>query len=184
MPTPRTLLLVASSVVAVACARGDARDDVSTARSNTAVNDTAFDALQQRGGDARAMGVDQRTSTHRFDALPDGGRIELQRDVDDSAGTAQIRKHLHQIAEAFAANDFATPAFVHARAVPGTQQMAAKHDLIAYVVSDLPRGAELRITTHDADALRAVHAFLAFQRGEHHAGGLVEEGHAHDRTAH
>jgi hypothetical protein len=44
------------------------------------------------------MGVDQYTSVHRFDALPDGGRIELQRAHDDSAGVAQIREHLRQVA--------------------------------------------------------------------------------------
>jgi hypothetical protein len=182
MSRARTLLLVASSIVAVACARGDARDDSSTARVG-AGNDSAFAALQQRGADTRAMGVDQYTSTHRFDALPDGGRIELQRDVEDSAGTVQIRRHLRAVAMAFTAGDFTTPLFVHARDVPGTEVMAAKRAAIAYAVHDLPRGAELRITTRDTDALRAVHAFLAFQRGEHHADGLVDDGHAHDRMA-
>ncbi len=184
MSSVRTLLLVASSVVAIACARGDAPNDSTAARSNGAPGDSAFAALQQRGADARAMGVDQSTSTHRFDALPDGGRVALQRDVDDAAGTAQIQRHLREVAAAFKAGDFKTPAFVHAREVPGTDVMAAKRGVIAYTVHDLPRGAELRITTRDADALSAVHAFLAFQRGDHHAGGLVDEADAHDRMAH
>src|SRR5687767_10003309 len=79
--------------------------------------DSAFAALQERG--EQAMGVDQYTSTHIFDALPDGGRIELQRDVDDSAGVATIRQHLAHIAKAFGAGDFSTPAFVHLQDVPG-----------------------------------------------------------------
>ena len=131
--------------------------------------DSGFAALQERG--RRAMGVDQYTSTHRFDALGDGGRIELQRDTDDSAGVAAIRAHLQEIARAFAAGDFATPAFVHLREVPGTRVMALKHDVIAYRFAPLPRGGEVRITTRDAGALRAIHEFMAFQRGEHHAGG-------------
>src|SRR5687768_12733016 len=53
--------------------------------------DSGFAALQQRG--KAAMGVDQYTSTHCFDALADGGRIELQRDSDDPAGVATIRAH-------------------------------------------------------------------------------------------
>ena len=179
MSRARTILLVASSVVALACARGDAGDP-SAARANGARNDSAFIALQQRGADARGMGVDQYTSTHRFDALPDGGRIELQRDTDDSAGTAQIRRHLREVSTAFAAGDFRTPVFVHAGDVPGTDVMAAKRGVISYSVHDLPRGAALRITTRDADALRAVHAFLAFQRGEHHAGGMGDAEHSHD----
>jgi hypothetical protein len=117
------------------------------------------------------MGVDQYTSIHLFDALPDGGRIELQRAVDDSAGVAQIRRHLRTIAGAFAGGDFGTPAFVHAQKVPGTDVMAAKRSLISYTVRDLPRGGELRITTRDPAAIAAVHDFMAFQRMDHHAGG-------------
>ena len=133
--------------------------------------DSAFAAVQARGADPRGMGVDQYTSVHRFDALPDGGRIELQRAVDDSAGVAQIRRHLHEIAAAFAAGDFSTPAFVHMQRVPGTEVMAARRDAISYAVHDLPGGGEVRITTHDPEALAAVHDFIAFQRQDHRAGG-------------
>ena len=38
--------------------------------------DTGFAAMQMRGKEA--MRVDQYTSTHKFDALSDGGRIELR----------------------------------------------------------------------------------------------------------
>lgn len=132
--------------------------------------DSAFAALQARGH--QAMGVDQYTSTHRFDALPDGGRIELQRDTDDPEGVATIRAHLRSIADAFARGDFATPAFVHQGTVPGTDVMAARRAAIRYVYRDLPRGGELRIVTTDAEAVRAIHAFMAFQRGDHRAGGI------------
>jgi hypothetical protein len=124
-------------------------------------------AMQARG--AEAMGVDQYTSTHHFTDLPDGGRIELERNVDDSAGVAMIRRHLHMIAGAFKSGDFSTPMFVHMRDVPGTATMAAKRDRIAYTVTDLPRGGALRITTSDPDALAAIHQFLAFQRQDHRA---------------
>lgn len=132
--------------------------------------DSAFAAMQMRG--KMAMGVDQYTSTHNFDALPDGGRIELQRNVDDSAGVAQIRAHLQGIATAFKSGDFSTPAFVHMRQVPGTDVMAARHDAIRYTFRELPRGGELRIVTDDSAALKAIHEFLAFQRQDHHAGGM------------
>jgi len=130
-----------------------------------AQQDSAYHAMQARG--AMAMGVDQYTSIHHFTALPDGGRIALERNVDDSAGVAMVRHHLRKIAQAFASGDFSTPAFVHMRDVPGTKIMAAKRDAITYTVSDLPRGGAVRITTHDLDALAAVHQFLAFQRQDH-----------------
>jgi hypothetical protein len=132
--------------------------------------DSDFAALQERG--RSAMGVDQYTSTHRFDALPDGGRIELQRGSDDPAGVAQIRRHLQEIALAFQGGDFSTPAFVHMRDVPGTRIMAEKRTAITYTYADLPRGGEVRIRTPDPVALQAVHDFMAFQRGDHRAGGV------------
>jgi len=136
--------------------------------------DSTFGALQMRG--EMAMGVDQYTSTHKFDALPDGGRIELQRDVDDSAGVVQIRAHLQGIATAFKSGDFSTPAFVHMRQVPGTEVMAAKRAAISYTYRELPRGGELRIVTKDPNALKAIHEFLKFQREDHHAGGMDHAG--------
>ena len=142
---------------------------------DAAGGDSAFMALQERG--RAAMGVDQHTSTHRFDSLADGGRIELQRDADDPGGVETIRAHLRAIATAFAAGDFTTPAFVHLREVPGAAVMAAKRGAIAYAYHDLPRGGEVRIRTADPEALRAVHEFLAFQRHDHRAGG--EGGHEH-----
>ncbi|MGH7477664.1 MAG: hypothetical protein ACRELD_15465 [Longimicrobiales bacterium] len=118
------------------------------------------------------MGVDQYTSTHVFDALADGGRIELQRAVDDAAGVDAIRRHLRKIAEAFGSGDFGTPSFVHLREVPGTAVMAAKQDRIEYTYRDLPRGGELRLVTSDPEALGAIHEFMAFQREDHRAGGM------------
>jgi hypothetical protein len=132
--------------------------------------DTSFAAMQKRG--QQAMDVDQYTSIHRFDALPDGGRIELQRDSDDSVGIATIRAHIRGIAAAFKSGDFSTPEFVHIRAVPGSKVMAAKRSVITYDARDLPRGAELRIRTTDREALAAIREFMAFQRSEHHAGGV------------
>ena len=132
--------------------------------------DTAFTSMQERG--RMAMGVDQYTSTHHFDVLPDGGRIELQRDVDDSAGVARIRAHMREIARAFQSGDFSTPATVHMRDVPGARVMAERRALITYEPRDLPRGAELYIRTSDEVARRAIHEFMAFQRGEHHATGM------------
>jgi hypothetical protein len=131
--------------------------------------DSGFAALQERG--RAAMGVDQYTSTHRFDALPDGGRIELERDTDDAEGIATIREHLRGIANAFVSGDFTTPAAVHAREVPGTAVMAARRASIRYEYRDLPRGGEVRILTTDPEAIEAVHAFMAFQRDDHRAGG-------------
>jgi hypothetical protein len=131
--------------------------------------DSAFAALQARG--KTAMGVDQYTSTHRFDDLADGGRIELTRDGADSGGVRVIREHLASIVRAFTAGDFSTPFAVHAREVPGTATMTAKKDAIRYEFRPLPGGGEVRISSKDPEAIKAIHAFMAFQRGDHRAAG-------------
>jgi hypothetical protein len=138
--------------------------------SKPRTTDSAFAAMQERG--KKAMGVDQYTSTHKFDALPNGGRIELVRDTDDVAGVAQIRAHVRDIAKAFSTGDFSTPEFVHMGEVPGTRVMRAKRSAIAYEPRDVPRGAELLIRTTDPEALRAIHDFMAYQRSAHHAEGM------------
>jgi hypothetical protein len=141
--------------------------------------DSSFAAMQQRG--KMAMGVDQYTSVHHFDDLTDGGRIQLQSDGKDGAAVHAIRAHLHGISKAFASGDFNTPEFVHMKKVPGkvpgTEVMAERRSAIKYTLRALPGGGELRMTTTDTVARRAIHEFLAFQRGEHHAPG-------HDMHAH
>jgi hypothetical protein len=155
-------LLIALTACGGTTVSGDRSSD---ARADS---DRAFTRVQSRGH--TAMGVDQYTSHHRFEPLPDGGRISLQRDPGDSVGVAQIRSHMRVIAEAFAEGNFALPGFVHDRDVPGTLEMAARRSRIAYSVENLPSGGQLRLTTADSTALAAIHEFLAFQRRDHRAG--------------
>jgi hypothetical protein len=159
----RAATRVALALACVACNTG------STDKQATA-GDAGFAGVQSRG--QQAMGVDQYTSSHLFTPLPDGGRIELQRNETDSVGAAQIRRHMGMIAQRFAQGDFRLPGFVHARQVPGTDIMAARRAAIAYTVESLPRGAALRLRTSDPAAIDAIHAFLAFQRQDHHAGAV------------
>ncbi len=116
------------------------------------------------------MGVNQYTSQHVFEPLPNGGRIVLQRKEADSAGTATIRAHMRTIATAFSKGDFALPGFVHAMSdVPGTQEMTKLRADISYTARDLPRGGEVLLSSKNPDAIKAIHDFLAFQRMDHRA---------------
>lgn len=117
------------------------------------------------------MGVDQYTSVHNFESLPDGGRIVLRRDPADSAGVAQIRGHMRRIATAFAAGDFRLPGFVHHQSVPGTAVMTSRRRSIRYTADTVTGGGLLRIQSADSIAVRAIHEFLAFQRDDHRAPG-------------
>jgi hypothetical protein len=128
-------------------------------------DDSAFAQVQTRGH--VAMGVEQYTSTHHFEPLPDGGRITLVRDRNDPAGVTQIRAHMAEIGAAFRRGDFTVPGFVHDRDVPGTATMAARRSRISYIEDTVPRGGSLRIRSTDSIAILAIHRFLAFQRQDH-----------------
>ena len=154
------LVLISMTIALPAAGAAQSHDSHAMAHG-----DSAFGAMQTRG--KRVMGVDQYTSVHRFDALPDGGMVELQRNLDDSAGVAAIRAHMRAIARAFAAGDFSAPATVHLETVPGVAVMRARRATMRYEASDLPRGAVLRIRSSDPQAVAAVHRFLAYQRREH-----------------
>ena len=157
----RTILLTTLCALA-ACDRG---------RSTTGgATDSAFKAVQERG--AAVMGVDQYTSHHVFEDLPDGGRVLLVRDdASDSVAIAIIRAHLRAISDSFSHGIFTDPSRVHAREVPGTAPMARLRDKIRYDMADRPGGGEVRITSSDPEAIAAIHEFLTFQRMDHHAAG-------------
>lgn len=126
--------------------------------------------MQERG--QHVMGVDQYTSAHVFEDLPDGGRVVLDRAGSaDSAAITTIRAHMRDIATAFRAGDFTKPFEVHAQTVPGTAVMSARRDAISFEVIDRPRGGEVRIRSSDPAAVAAIHEFLAFQRDQHRAAG-------------
>lgn len=130
--------------------------------------------MQSRG--AHVMGVDQYSSAHVFEDLPDGGRVVLERDdPSDTAAIAAIRAHMRDIETAFRAGDFSKPFAVHAQVVPGTDVMAQRRAAISYEAIDRPRGGEVRIRSTDPTAVAAIHEFLGFQRQQHHAAG--HEGH-------
>ena len=160
-----TLLLLALASAAVAC-----KDQRGRAGDGTAPSDSAFAAMQSRG--EMVMRVNQYTSAHVFEDLPNGGRIVLDRDTSsDTAGIARIRRHMRDIAASFEAGDFTKPFQVHAEAAPGTSVMAARRGSITYQEIDRPRGAEVRIRTTNRAAVTAIHEFLTFQRRAHHAEG-------------
>lgn len=163
----RLLITLAALVPATLAAQSPTPAPAPNHAAHHPPSDSAFAATQKRG--KQVMGVDQYTSTHVFESLPDGGRIILQRDASDPVDERTIRAHMRAIAERFGKGDFALPGLVHDMQVPGTAVMAKKKRRIRYVATNLPRGAEVRITTRDAEALKALHEFLAFQRLDHRA---------------
>lgn len=134
--------------------------------SHGAHDDTA---LNERG--ERAMGFSQTATIHHFLLMPDGGVIQVEvKDSSDASNRDLVRRHLSSVARAFAAGDFDTPALVHARVPPGTDAMRRLKSEITYAYEETDAGARVRISTKNAEALAAVHAFLRFQIEDHGTG--------------
>ena len=135
-----------------------------------------------------AMGFDQAKTVHHFRLTSYGGVIEVQvkerephggspRGVLDPRETKsrdQIREHLQHITRMFSEGNFNVPMFIHAQVPPGVDVMQRLKDRINYEFAKTRRGALLRISTTDAEALDAVHKFLKFQIVEHQTGDALE----------
>lgn len=140
------------------------------AADEKAANPASHAAEVDARGD-HAMGFSHETTAHHFELLPDGGIIRVDaKSASDAPTLNQIRVHLTHIAAMFSANDFDMPMFIHDTVPPGVPGMKEKHDAIAYTYAPTATGAEVRIMTHDPNALKAVHEFLSFQIKDHRTG--------------
>ena len=132
-----------------------------------------FAGVNARGD--QGMGFSHEKTTHHFHLLADGGAIEIESNgPTDAASQEAIRQHLAMIAVKFSQGDFAIPMFIHATVPPGVDTMKQLKSKITYEAENTERGAELRITTHDAEALTAIHNFLRFQIQDHQTGDSLE----------
>lgn len=125
--------------------------------------------LKKRG--AAAMGFDQDATTHHFLLAADGGSIGVaSNNLEAADAIGQVRAHLKEIAQAFAAGEFDKPFATHGEVPLGVPVMQAKKSLIRYQYEDRPGGGRVVIKTTDAAALGAIHEFLRYQIVEHKTG--------------
>lgn len=138
-----------------------------------AADEHHHDGVVQRGDEV--MGFSHEKTTHHFRLYPDGGAIEAEvNDAKDSASRDEIRSHFRHIAKLFAEGDFSAPMLIHAQNPPGSEGMKRLRNAIEYKLESTEKGARIRITTKDPEALRAVHEFLRFQIADHQTGDSLE----------
>jgi hypothetical protein len=132
-----------------------------------------FAGVNTRGD--QGMGFSHEKTTHHFHLFTDGGSIEIaSNDAADADSQEAIRQHLTMIAEKFSKGDFAISMFIHATLPPGVETMKQLKSKITYEAENTGHGAQLRITTHDAEALTAIYNFLRFQIQDHQTGDSLE----------
>jgi len=131
--------------------------------------DMQHEAVNQRGD--KVMGFSHEKTTHHFRLLKDGGTIEVTaNDAKDTASRDQIQMHLGHITGMFAEGNFKAPMLIHDVTPPGVPAMQTLKKEITYAFSKMERGGEVRITTKNPEALKAIHEFLRFQITDHKTG--------------
>jgi hypothetical protein len=136
-------------------------------------SDPHHQGVVKRGDEV--MGFSHEKTTHHFRLYSDGGAIEAEaNDAKDAASRDQIRAHFGHIAKLFAAGDLSAPMLIHAQNPPGTEVMKRLRNTIEYRLESTEKGARIRITTKDGEALRAVHEFLRFQITDHQTGDSLD----------
>jgi len=130
-------------------------------------------SVETRGD--QAMGFAHQMTTHHFTLTKDGGRIEVEADdPNDKVSRDAIRQHLDHIATLFSQGDFDIPMFIHAQTPPGVSSMKRLKDQIKYQAEPTDKGAEVKMTTANPEAVSAIHQFLKFQIEDHHTGDSKE----------
>jgi hypothetical protein len=123
---------------------------------------------------AAVMGFDQAKTVHHFRLHADGGSIEVVvTDPADRTDLDAIRSHLPHIAQLFQQGRFDLPMLVHDTDVPGTAELSRLTSVVRYTYAETPTGGRVDVVTTNADALSALHRFLAFQIADHHTGDPV-----------
>lgn len=131
--------------------------------------DAHHQSVAERGD--TVMGFSHEKTTHHFRLYTDGGAIEADaKQAGDTPSRDAIRSHFSHIAQMFAAGDFNAPMLIHQQNPPGTATMTRLREQIRYAVEETPRGGRIRITTQNAEAVKAIHEFLRFQIKDHQTG--------------
>ena len=159
------LMALAIATVAIAYAQQPTKDHKKS--------DMADEQMNMRGD--KVMGFDHTKTTHHFRLQESGGSIEITANsADDAASSEQIRMHLKHIAMMFAEGNFKAPMLIHDQTPPGVPVMQELKSEINYDYEEIDRGAAVRISTKNPDALKAIHDFLRFQIKEHKTGDSLD----------
>ena len=135
----------------------------------------ASPASQMHHRGAQVMGFDQDKTAHHFYLYADGGAIDVSvKDAADKTNLEAIRAHLPHIVTMFKDGNFEAPMLVHGTEVPGTPEMKKVKDTITWKYEESARGGRVTITTTNAKALEALHAFLRYQITDHKTGDSLD----------
>lgn len=162
------------SVLLVACALSlSVSGMIASAQHQAAAESAHHHGVAERGD--HVMGFSHEKTAHHFLLFSNGGAIEAQaKDEKDTANREAIQTHFSHIVKMFAAGDFTAPMLIHSQNPPGSDTMKRLREQIRYSFENTPGGGRIRISSKNAEAIRAIHEFLRFQIGDHQTGDSTE----------
>lgn len=106
-------------------------------------------------------------SMHRFRPTPTGGVMTVIAHDGDVTQVALVRAHLQKEAAAFARGDYADPAYIHGKNMPGLAALSAGAKRISVRYGPLEDGATIAFSTTDSSLITALHQWFAAQVSDH-----------------
>lgn len=123
----------------------------------------------------QVMGFGHPKTAHHFLLSQSGGTITVTvTDPADGENRAAIQRHLEEVAAAFGRGDFAMPAAIHARELPGVETLRRLREAITYRFEKTDAGGRVSIASENPEAREAIHAFLRAQIEDHRTGDPLE----------
>ena len=115
----------------------------------------------------RVMPFSMNATMHRFVPTPAGGVQSVIAHDGEPKQVLLVRSHLRKEAGAFARGDFADPATIHGRDMPGLKAMHAGAKRIRVRYAEVPNGATITYATADPALVAAIHAWFHAQVTDH-----------------
>jgi hypothetical protein len=161
-----TLILAAGSL---ACAQ----QPQPTNQPQSPHDPMSMEKMNERGD--TVMGFDHDKTTHHFLLKKDGGLIQIEaNNKTDAVSRDEIRMHMRHIAKMFGEGNFSAPMLIHEQNPPGADALRRLKEKIKYEFAETETGGFIRLSTDNAEAVKAIHEFLRFQIKEHMTGDPLE----------
>jgi len=104
---------------------------------------------------------------HQFRPTKTGGLMVVTVHDGDARQVALVRAHLQKEAAAFALGNYADPAYIHGKNMPGLAALSAGAKRIAVRYAPLAEGATITFQTADPRLISALHRWFAAQVSDH-----------------
>jgi hypothetical protein len=120
-----------------------------------------------RDRSTHVMPFSMDATMHQFEPTKTGGLMVVTVHNGDPKQIALVRAHLQKEAAAFARGDYADPAYIHGKSMPGLAALSAGAKRISVRYAALAEGATITFRSADPGLISALHRWFAAQVSDH-----------------